>query len=79
MGYSIFPIMVVAIVLACVGVAWRTAVWFRATLVLPACAWAVWASFGLMKESVRPKRKLLAVYPLFLFYIVLAWMAIISS
>ena len=78
MGYSVFPLLVMAIVLACIGQAWRAVIWLRVLLVVPACCWSVWASYGLARGAVPPKRKLLAVYPLFLFYCVLAWMVIIQ-
>lgn len=78
MGYSVFPLVFMAVVLVCIGVAWRAVIWVRVLLIVPACAWSVWASYGLVSGAVSSKRRFLAIYPLFLFYGVLAWMVIIQ-
>jgi len=78
MGYSIFPLLVMAVILLCVGKTMRAKIWLRVLLIVPACCWSVWASYGLTRDAVPPKRKMLAVYPLLLFYCVLAWMIVIQ-
>lgn len=78
MGYSVFPLVFMAVVLVCIGVAWRAVIWVRVLLIVPACAWSVWASYGLVSGAVSSKRRFLAIYPLLLFYGVLAWMVIIQ-
>ncbi|KAF9935261.1 hypothetical protein FBU30_004836 [Linnemannia zychae] len=43
-----------------------------------AFAWASWASLGFLSDSNLANRRALGVYPLFLFYFVIAWMILIS-
>lgn len=78
MGYSVFPLVFMAVVLVCIGAAWRAVIWIRVLLIIPACCWSVWASYGLVSGAVASKRRFLAIYPLLLFYGVLAWMVIIQ-
>ena len=78
MGYSIFPLMLVTIVLACIGTNINVAVWIRVLCIVPACAWSVWASYNLLGNAIVSRRKFLAIYPLLLFYVVLGWMVTIQ-
>ena len=79
MGYSIFPLTIVTIVLACIGSAGTSVkVWIRLLCVVPASAWSVWASYNLLGNSIVSRRKFLGIYPLFLFYVVLSWMVTIQ-
>jgi hypothetical protein len=37
-------------------------------------AWATYASVVFMEDSQPPKRKALAIYPMFLFYFIISWL-----
>ncbi|RCI04686.1 hypothetical protein CU098_005632 [Rhizopus stolonifer] len=74
-GYCIFPLVVVAII----GI-FIEAVWFRVPSSLIAFAWSTYASVGFLSESKAhlANRRALAVYPLFLFYLIIAWLVAVS-
>ena len=74
LGYCMFPLVVVALVIAVVRAAtsWHN-ILFRGLLVLGAFFWSSWASVGFMGALVARPRKLLSVYPVVLFYLILAW------
>ncbi|KAM3128768.1 hypothetical protein pb186bvf_019128 [Paramecium bursaria] len=71
LGYCVFPINLGALIVAFVG-------YFpiKLVLVLACFGWSTYASIGFMGALVLEERKLLAVYPVFLFYLFLAWFAI---
>ncbi len=48
----------------------------RSIAVLVSFLWASYASVQFLSECQPPKRKVLAAYPLFLFYFVIAWMVL---
>ncbi|OBZ84767.1 Protein YIPF6 [Choanephora cucurbitarum] len=74
-GYCIFPLVVVAII----GI-FVEAVWFRVPASLVAFMWSTYASVGFLSESKAhlANRRALAVYPLFLFYLIIAWLVAVS-
>jgi hypothetical protein len=74
LGYCIFPLMVAAFLYVIVP---NTL--FRIIVVIIAFLWSTVASVGFFAGMVSPPRKLLATYPVCLFYSVLAWMIIIQS
>eukprot|EP01105_Mastigella_eilhardi_P024121 TRINITY_DN6224_c1_g1_i1.p1 TRINITY_DN6224_c1_g1~~TRINITY_DN6224_c1_g1_i1.p1 ORF type:complete len:254 (-),score=73.52 TRINITY_DN6224_c1_g1_i1:64-825(-) len=77
MGYCVFPLAVAALALFFIsmGVDWW---WLRWVITVPAFAWSTWASVGFMGALVPTGRRTLSVYPIFLFYLVIAWMVIIQ-
>eukprot|EP00168_Porphyra_purpurea_P012009 TRINITY_DN3116_c0_g1_i6.p1 TRINITY_DN3116_c0_g1~~TRINITY_DN3116_c0_g1_i6.p1 ORF type:complete len:236 (-),score=76.37 TRINITY_DN3116_c0_g1_i6:142-849(-) len=81
LGYCIAPLLVAAggcaLVNATVG--GGIAVVVRFALVVTGLAWSVWASSSFMADASFPEgRKLLALYPVLLFYLSLAWMVLIG-
>ena len=77
LGYCMFPLVVASLVIAIVIAATGfNNIIFRGLLVLGAFAWSTWASVGFMNSLVDRKRKALAVYPVFLFYLILGWLII---
>ncbi|OSX80996.1 hypothetical protein BU14_0027s0023 [Porphyra umbilicalis] len=81
LGYCIAPLLVAAggcaLVNATVG--GGVAVVVRFALVVTGLAWSVWASSSFMADAAFPEgRKLLALYPVLLFYLSLAWMVLIG-
>ncbi|KAH9846662.1 Yip1-domain-containing protein [Lenzites betulinus] len=74
LGYCVAPLNVAAIVSTFVHL-----IYVRAPVALAAWAWCVWASVNFLDGTkIETQRILLAVYPLLLFYFVLAWMIIIQ-
>ena len=73
LGYCLFPINIAAVLCFLWG---NTA--FKAIVVGVAFAWATRASVVFMSSMVEDKRKVLSAYPVFLFYVLLAWMVFIS-
>jgi len=76
LGYCVFPLVLAAFVIMFVNIQW-TNVWFRMLVCAVAFLWATWASVGFLGGLVPADRKILAVYPVFLFYIVLSWMIVV--
>jgi hypothetical protein len=74
LGYCIAPLDIAALISCFVRV-----IWVRAPVALAAWAWCIWASVNFLDGTkIEPQRILLAVYPLLLFYFVLAWMILIQ-
>lgn len=67
LGYCVCPLVIAAVL----GLLSRAALW-RTPLVLLALAWSCRASVVFMSEMVAQPRRLLAVYPVALFYAVVA-------
>ncbi|GAA5806807.1 hypothetical protein MFLAVUS_000155 [Mucor flavus] len=74
-GYCLFPLVVVATIAIFVET-----VWFRVPGSLIAFGWSTFASVGFLSESKAhlSNRRALAVYPLFLFYLIIAWLVAVS-
>jgi len=74
LGYCVAPLNIAAIVSTFVRL-----IYVRAPIALAAWAWCVWASVNFLDGTkIEQQRILLAVYPLLLFYFILAWMIIIQ-
>ncbi|ORY82679.1 prolyl oligopeptidase [Protomyces lactucae-debilis] len=74
LGYSLFPLVIAALVAAFVHTAWA-----RVPVTTCMYAWSTFASLGVLQGAELGSKKLLAVYPLGLFYFVLAWTVFISG
>ncbi|KAE9394401.1 Yip1-domain-containing protein [Gymnopus androsaceus JB14] len=74
LGYCIAPLDIAALISCFVRV-----IYVRAPVALLAWAWCIWASVNFLDGTkIEPQRILLAVYPLLLFYFILAWMILIQ-
>ncbi|KAJ3744475.1 hypothetical protein DFH05DRAFT_1495369 [Lentinula detonsa] len=74
LGYCIAPLDLAALISCFVRV-----IYVRAPVALLAWAWCIWASVNFLDGTkIEPQRILLAVYPLLLFYFILAWMILIQ-
>jgi hypothetical protein len=74
LGYCIAPLDIAAFVACFVRI-----IWIRAPVALCAWAWCIWASVNFLDGTkIEQQRILLAVYPLLLFYFILAWMILIQ-
>lgn len=73
LAYCLTPLVIAAFISAFVGNV------LVSMIVVPiAVAWCIFASLGFLREMVPSDRKLLAVYPVFLFYIVIGWIVLIQ-
>jgi hypothetical protein len=77
-GYCMFPLVLGALIIKIAAVSGFANILFRGLIVLGTFLWASWASIGFMGALVDGKRKVLAVYPVVLFYIVLGWLILLS-
>ncbi|KAH7884435.1 hypothetical protein F5I97DRAFT_1889552 [Phlebopus sp. FC_14] len=74
LGYCIAPLDIAALISCFVRI-----IWVRVPIALLAWAWCIWASVNFLDGTkIEQQRILLAVYPLLLFYFVLAWMILIQ-
>ncbi|KAF8150679.1 hypothetical protein B0H34DRAFT_666210 [Crassisporium funariophilum] len=74
LGYCIAPLDIAAFISCFVRI-----IWIRAPISLLAWAWCIWASVNFLDGTkIEQQRILLAVYPLLLFYFILAWMILIQ-
>ncbi|KAJ3823139.1 hypothetical protein F5880DRAFT_1569259 [Lentinula raphanica] len=74
LGYCVAPLDLAALISCFVRV-----IYVRAPVALLAWAWCIWASVNFLDGTkIEPQRILLAVYPLLLFYFILAWMILIQ-
>ncbi|EPZ37086.1 hypothetical protein O9G_004334 [Rozella allomycis CSF55] len=73
LGYCLFPLNVASLVAAFVGT-----IIVRGPVALASLFWSVTASIKFLGETNLNNRKILAVYPLFLFYFILSWLILIS-
>ncbi|KAG9051546.1 hypothetical protein FS837_004056 [Tulasnella sp. UAMH 9824] len=74
LGYCIFPLVVAALIST-----FFHKLFIRGPVTLAAWAWSVWAAMNFFDgTNIEQQRVLLAVYPLFLFYFILAWMILIQ-
>ncbi|KAG7089524.1 hypothetical protein E1B28_011199 [Marasmius oreades] len=74
LGYCIAPLDIAALVSCFVRI-----IYVRAPVTLLAWAWCIWAAVNFLDGTqIEQQRILMAVYPLLLFYFVLAWMILIQ-
>ncbi|KIM67557.1 hypothetical protein SCLCIDRAFT_107860 [Scleroderma citrinum Foug A] len=74
LGYCVAPLDIAALVACFIRI-----IWVRAPIAIAGWAWCVWASVSFLDGAkIEQQRVLLAVYPLLLFYFVLAWMILIQ-
>ena len=73
LGYCIFPLLVATLA----TLLWHNII-YRTAVVVACDAWATLASLRFLGDCVPPNRKLLAIYPVFLFYISIGWLILIQ-
>ncbi|KAI9269196.1 Yip1 domain-containing protein [Phascolomyces articulosus] len=75
LGYCLFPLVLSSIFAAFVNL-----IWARLPIAMVTFTWSTYASVGFLSESQvhLNNRRVLAVYPLCLFYFVISWLTLIS-
>ncbi|CAL1154784.1 unnamed protein product [Cladocopium goreaui] len=73
LGYCIFPLVIAAFCSLMLNV-----IWLKVIFVVIGFTWATGASVNFMSELLPEDRKALGVYPVWLFYVAIAWLILIS-
>merc|ERR1719343_1216582 len=73
LGYCIFPLVIAAFCSLLSQI-----IWLKVIFVVVGFTWATGASVGFMSELVAEDRKALGVYPVWLFYVAIAWLILIA-
>lgn len=79
LGYCVCPLTIALIICRCILIVdQQTTLLFiiRFVVVVLGFGWSTFASTAFLAESQPPKRKALAMYPIFLFYFVISWLII---
>ncbi len=76
LGYCVFPLTLSAIGCLLFGYLFGSAL-IKLLVVSAGFVWSTRASVVFMEQVINEKRKLLAVYPVFMFYTFLAWMILV--
>jgi len=73
LGYCLFPLNIASIICH----TWSSKI-FHMIVVGICFAWSTRASVGFMAQLVGDERRALAVYPVFLFYVAIAWLILVQ-
>ena len=71
LGYCLFPLVIGALVCML-----KDNVIIKVIVVSVALAWSSWAAYPFMSSAVNPRRKALALYPVFLMYVSVGFLII---
>jgi hypothetical protein len=74
LGYCIFPLTIATIICIFIDI-----FWLKGIIVAIFCYWSSFASLKFLSVTKYPKRKALALYPMFLFYFLLSWIIWFSA
>lgn len=74
LGYCVFPMLVASLICAIVSM-----IAVRLGAAGLCFVWSTVASVGFLTDTIPPKRRMLAVYPIFLFYLCLAWIIVMAA
>eukprot|EP01068_Selenidium_serpulae_P007392 Selendium_serpulae@DN4696_c0_g1_i2.p1 len=74
LGYCLFPLDIAALVCCFVP---ASVAFVKVILITVALHWCTGASVAFMSELVPDDRKLLAVYPVWMFYVAIAWIILL--
>jgi len=77
LGYSVFPFILAAIPIVLLQSTVLGTLWLNLILVLLGLVWATRVSIVFIGQYIARERRLLAVYPVFFYYIFLAWMVLL--
>jgi protein YIPF6 len=72
-GYCIFPMLAGAIMV----LFWDNII-YRLCIVLVSLLWCTWATVGFFGGMALPSRRILVVYPVLLFYMILGWLLLVA-
>mmetsp|Transcript_107625 Transcript_107625/g.312992 ORF Transcript_107625/g.312992 Transcript_107625/m.312992 type:complete len:193 (-) Transcript_107625:1472-2050(-) len=78
LGYCVFPLDVACFAGLLVKGMFTNTIVTRTIIVSVGFVWSTRASVVFMSQIIAPERKVLAVFPVFLFYIFISWMVLIQ-
>ncbi|KAG5897162.1 hypothetical protein JTB14_020891 [Gonioctena quinquepunctata] len=78
LGYCLLPTTIALVICRILLIATQdnTLFFIRLTVSMSGFIWATYASMIFLGDSQKPNRKLLAVYPIGLFYFIISWLVI---
>ncbi|EED87707.1 THAPSDRAFT_264863, partial [Thalassiosira pseudonana CCMP1335] len=74
LGYCVFPLTVSALVIAILEHTWFGTLWLDFIWLALGFVWATRVSSIFVGQFVKRKRRFLALYPVFFFYLLLGWL-----
>merc|ERR1719316_1476448 len=75
LGYCVFPLVIAALVCSLLPTGMQI---IKVILVVLGFTWATGASVGFMSECLPEDRRALGVYPVWLFYVSIAWIVLLT-
>lgn len=77
LGYCVFPLTVSALMIALLRVTWFGTLWLDLIWLAIGFLWATRVSSIFVGQFVKRERRLLALYPVFFFYLILGWLILL--
>ena len=77
LGYCVFPLTVSALIIALLRVTWLGMLWLDLIWLSIGFLWATRVSSVFVGQFVKRERRLLALYPVFFFYLILGWLILL--
>ncbi len=77
LGYCVFPLTVSALVIATLRKTWFGTLWLDLIWLGLGFLWSTRVSSIFIGQFVKRERRLLALYPVFFFYLLLGWLILL--
>lgn len=77
LGYCVFPLTVSALLIAILRFTWFGTLWLDLIWLALGLLWATRVSSIFIGQFVKRERRLLALYPVFFFYLLLGWLILL--
>lgn len=77
LGYCVFPLTVSALIIAILRFTWLGTLWLDLIWLALGFLWATRVSSIFVGQFVKRERRLLALYPVFFFYLLLGWLILL--
>jgi hypothetical protein len=77
LGYCVFPLTVSALVIATLRKSWFGTLWLDLIWLALGFLWSTRVSSIFIGQFVKRERRLLALYPVFFFYLLLGWLILL--
>lgn len=77
LGYCVFPLTVSALVIAILRFTWLGTLWLDLIWLSLGFLWATRVSSIFVGQFVKRERRMLALYPVFFFYLLLGWLILL--
>jgi len=77
LGYCVFPLTVSALLIAILRKTWFGTLWLDLIWLALGLLWSTRVSSIFVGQFVKRERRLLALYPVFFFYLLLGWLILL--